>query len=68
MFLCSKKVITHVLKGLGRWDLEIEMVFLSHFELYDFLKELKNKFPKNISKYNSVLIYKVYSINTVKYQ
>jgi len=67
-FLCSKRPITHIVKGLGRWDLEFESVFLSHFELHDFLKDLKNRFPKNISKYDSVLIYKIYQINTVKYE
>ena len=67
-FLCSKKSTTHIIKGLGRWDLEFESVFPSHFELHDFLKELKNKFPENISEYNSILIYKVYPINTVKYE
>lgn len=67
-FLCSKKSTTHIIKGLGRWDLEFESVFSSHFELHDFLKELKNKFSENISKYDSVLIYKIYPINTVKYE
>lgn len=67
-FLCSKKSITHVIKGLGRWDLEFESVFQSHFELHDFLKELKSTFPKHISNYDSILIYRVYPINTVKYE
>jgi len=67
-FLLSKKSTTHIIKGLGKWDLEFESVFPSHFELYDFLKELKNKFPENISKYDSVLIYKIYPINTVRYE
>jgi Lrp/AsnC family leucine-responsive transcriptional regulator len=66
-FLCSKKSTAHIIKGLSRWSLEFESVFQSHFELHDFLKELKDKFPDNISKYDSVLIYKVYPINTVKY-
>lgn len=67
-FLCSKKSTIHIIKGLGRWSLEFESVFESHFELHDFLKELKDKFPENISKYDSVLIYKIYPINTVKYE
>ncbi len=67
-FLCSKKSTIHVIKGLGKWDLEFESVFPSHFELHDFLKELKDRFPENISRYDSVLIYKIYPINTVRYE
>jgi Lrp/AsnC family transcriptional regulator, leucine-responsive regulatory protein len=65
--LCLKKSTTHIIKGLGEWDLEFESVFQSHFELHNFLKELKNKFPENIIEYDSVLIYKIYPINTVAY-
>ena len=67
-FLCSKKSTTHIVKSLGRWSLEFESVFQSYFELHDFLKEMKDKFPENISKHDSVLIYKIYQINTVEYR
>ncbi len=56
-----------IIKEMGRWDLEFECVFPSHFELHDFLRELKNKFPKNIQKIESALVYKVHNINTVLY-
>lgn len=67
-FLSSKKSTTHIIKGTGKWGLEFESVFPSHFELHDMLKELKDKFPENIAKYDSGLIYKIYPINTVKYE
>jgi Lrp/AsnC family leucine-responsive transcriptional regulator len=67
-FLCSKKSTTHIIKGFGRWDFEFESVLPSHFELHELLKELKNNFPENVLKYDSVLIYKIYPINTVKYE
>lgn len=66
-YLTSKKTTTHIIKAFGRWDLEFESVFKSHFELHDFLKKLKDEFPENISKHNSALIYKIYPINTVEY-
>jgi len=67
-YLCSKRSTTHIIKGLGRWDLEFESVFRSHFELHDFLKELKDRYPTEISEYDSILIYKIYPINTVRYE
>lgn len=66
-FLCSKKSVTHIIKGMGIWDMEFETVLGSHFDLHDLLKEIKEKFPENITKYDSSLIYKVYPINTVRY-
>ncbi|VVB75002.1 HTH-type transcriptional regulator Ptr1 [Candidatus Tiddalikarchaeum anstoanum] len=66
-FLAGKKSVTQIVKGLGRWDLEFEAVLESHFELHDLLKELRNKFPDNILKYESTILYEVYPINTVKY-
>ncbi|MFA5406374.1 MAG: Lrp/AsnC family transcriptional regulator [Candidatus Nanoarchaeia archaeon] len=66
-FLFSKKPVTHIIKGLGKWDLEFEAVLKSHFELHELIKELKDKFPTNILKHESAIIYEVYKINTVKY-
>lgn len=67
VFLSSFPSILKIMKGIGKWDLEFECVFPSHLELHDFLKELKNKFPRNIQKIESALIYKIHDINTVKY-
>jgi len=67
-FLASKKSTTHIIRGFGRWDLEFESVFASHFELHDMLRELKDSYPDKILKYDSVLIFKVYPINTVDYE
>ncbi len=66
--LCSKKSITHILKSLGKWSLEFESIHPTHFELYALLKELKDAFPETIIKYEPSLIYKIYPINTVKYE
>jgi DNA-binding Lrp family transcriptional regulator len=67
-FLTAKKSTTHIIKGTGKWGLEFESVFPSYFELHDMLKELKDRFPENIAKYDSGLIYKIYPINTVVYE
>lgn len=67
-FLSSKTNITHIIKSLGKWDLEFEAVFPSHFELHELLKEFKEQFPQNVLKHEYTLIYKVHPINTVKYE
>ncbi len=67
IFLSSFPSTIRILKEIGKWDLQFECVFPSHFQLHDFLKKLKNQFPKNIQKIESALIYKVHDINTVKY-
>ncbi|OGJ21818.1 hypothetical protein A3K73_01395 [Candidatus Pacearchaeota archaeon RBG_13_36_9] len=66
-FIASFPSTIKIVKEIGKWDLEFECVFPSHFELHDFLKQLKNKFPKNIQKIESSLICKIHDINTVKY-
>jgi DNA-binding Lrp family transcriptional regulator len=57
-----------VTKGAGKYDLEFKSLLKSHFELFDILKDLKNKFPQNIQHADSALIYKIYPVNTVKYE
>lgn len=58
----------HIVKGTGKYDLEFESLLKSHFELYDIITKIKNKFPENIQNTDSALIYKIYDINTVKYE
>lgn len=67
-YLHSLPQILHIIKSLGKWDLEFEPILKSQFELYELMKELKRRFPNNIQKYDSVLVYKVHPINTVKYE
>jgi Lrp/AsnC family transcriptional regulator for asnA, asnC and gidA len=67
-FISSLPSTIHIIKGTGRYDLEFESLLKSHFELFDLLKEIKNKFPQNIQHADSALIYKIYDINTVKYE
>lgn len=66
-YLCSLPQIIHVVKGLGRFDLEFEPMLKSQFELYELMKKLKKRFPRNIQKYDFVLIYQVYPVNMVRY-
>ena len=67
-FIASFPSTVHIIKGMGRYDLEFESLLKSHFELHDIIKKIKNKFSKNIKYSDSVLIYKIYDINTVKYE
>jgi hypothetical protein len=66
--LISKKSTIHIIKGLGKWDLEFESILSSHFELHNLLKELKAKFPENIQNHETSVIIKVHPINTVNYE
>jgi len=67
-FISSLPSTIHIIKGTGKYDLEFESVIKSHFELYEILNKIKNTFPKNIQHADSALIYKIYDINTVKYE
>ncbi len=66
-FISSLPSTIHMIKGISKYDLEFESLLKSHFELYDIISEIKNKFPKNIQHSDSFLIYKIHDINTVKY-
>lgn len=66
-FISSINSTIHIIKGTGKYDLEFESLLKSHFELYDILAQIKNKFPQNIQNSDSTLIYKIHEINTVKY-
>jgi DNA-binding Lrp family transcriptional regulator len=66
-FISSLQSTIHIIKGTGKYDLEFESLLKSHFELYEIHSQLKNKFPKYIQNTDSVLIYKIHEINTVKY-
>ena len=67
-FISSFPSTIHIVKGTGKYDLEFESLLKSHFELYEIINQIKNKFPKNIQHADSALIYKIYDINTVKYE
>lgn len=66
-YIASFASTIKIIKSIGRWDLEFESLLPSHFELHNVLKDLKDKFPKNINKIDSALIYKIHDINTVRY-
>jgi len=66
-FISQFPSTVHIVKEIGKYDLEFESILRSHFELYEIISKIKNKFPKNIQKIESALIYKVHDINTVKY-
>jgi Lrp/AsnC family leucine-responsive transcriptional regulator len=67
-YLSSLPSTIQIVKGTGKYDLEFESILQSHFELFDTLKNLKNKFPQNIQHTDSVLIYEIYDVNTVRYE
>jgi len=58
----------HIIKGTGKYDLEFESLLKDHFQLFEIISKIKNKFPENILNSDSCLIYKIYDINTVKYE
>ena len=67
-FIASFPSTIHVIKGTGKYDLEFESLLKSHFELYELIVKIKNQFPQNIQHSDSVLVYKIHDINTVKYE
>ncbi len=67
-YISSLASVIHIIKGTGRYDLEFESLLKSPFELFDILKDIKNKFPQNIQHADSALIYKIYDVNTVRYE
>ncbi|MBU0757040.1 MAG: Lrp/AsnC family transcriptional regulator [Nanoarchaeota archaeon] len=62
-YLAQHKYIFYISQALGKADFEFEIALKSHNELFDFMKELRDKFYENIKEYSSVLIYKTYKIN-----
>ena len=67
-FINSFKSTIKVLKGTGKYDLEFESILKSHFELYEILTKIKNKFREKIQNTDIALICKIYEINTLKYE
>ncbi len=46
----------HLIKSLGSWELEIETENEPNKDIYDFISELKNKFPETIKQIELITI------------
>jgi len=67
-FISQLDSTIHIIKGTGKYDLEFESLLKDHFQLFEIISKIKNRFPENILNSDSCLIYKIYDINTVKYE
>jgi len=56
-FLTANTHTIYVTIAIGQYDLEFEMMEESHKDFHDLLKEIKNKFPKLIKEYFTVIFY-----------
>jgi len=56
LFLKQNPHTIHVIKALGSWEFEIEIESGNIQEIYDYINELKNRFPKSIKQIDLVTI------------
>jgi len=55
-FLKSNPHTIHLIKALGSWEFEVEMEYNNLEGVYEYIQELKNKFPAMIKKIDLVTI------------
>lgn len=55
-FLKSNPNTLHLIKSLGSWELEVEIESDNSNNIYDYINELKNKFPETIKQIDLVTI------------
>ncbi len=56
-YLRGLKSIIYLIKPIGNYDFEFEMMTKSNEEFHNTIKELRTKFAKNIKNHSSVIIY-----------
>ncbi len=54
----SNKNVIHLIKSIGDWELEIELESETLDYIYEFVDELKTKFPNTIKKIDLIIIKK----------
>jgi len=55
-FLKTNPNTIHLIKSLGLWELEVEIESENLGEIYNYISELKNKFPKTIKQIDLAII------------
>ncbi len=56
MHLKQNPQVIHIIKSLGSWELEAEIESNNINYVYDYIKELKNKFPEQIKRIDQATI------------
>jgi len=61
-YIRAHSLVLYLVEGIGLpAELDIELVVRSNQELFDFIQDLKNKFPKIIADYTTIVF-----MNTLK--
>ena len=55
-FLKTNPNTIHLIKALGSWELEVEIESDNSNNVYDYINELKNKYPEMIKQIDLVTI------------
>lgn len=61
-FIVNNPYIAYRTEALAGFDFELEVFFTSSHELYDFLSDLKEKFPRNIRNMSHIEYIKEYKV------
>lgn len=56
-YLRGKKSTIYLVKPIGNYDFEFELMTASNEEFHDAIKELRTKFAATIKNYNTVILY-----------
>lgn len=62
-FVKGEKNIVDVIRMMGGWNYEIDIEIKNAYELHKVLSKIRNKFPKNIQNYDSLMILKEHKLN-----
>lgn len=56
-FITYHKLTIYITIAIGQYDIEFEMMETSHQDFHNLLKEMKDKFPRIIKNYHTVIFY-----------
>ncbi len=61
-YLANQMNIFYISQALGKADFEFEIALQSHNELFNFMKEFRDRFSEQVRDFLTVLIYKTHKI------
>ncbi|MDP4039074.1 MAG: Lrp/AsnC family transcriptional regulator [Candidatus Pacearchaeota archaeon] len=56
-FIINQKDTIYITIAIGQYDIEFEMIEKTHHDFHNLLKEIKNKFPRMIKEYFTLIFY-----------